>query len=75
MLAKSRQEDISLPPWSSINQILMLTTVLPLEYIIDQKRLNFNVNIPNIENRFLLSYAHSILYAKHLYPNPYSIIL
>ena len=47
---KAVRKIFSLPPWSSINQILMFTSVLPLEYIIDQRRLNFIVNIQNIEN-------------------------
>ena len=49
---KAFRKIFSLPPWSSINQILdnVFTSVLPLEYIIDQRKLNFIVNIQNIEN-------------------------
>ena len=51
---KAVRKIFSLPPWSSINQILVFTSVLPLEYTIDQRRLNFIVNIQNIENERII---------------------
>ena len=51
---KAVRKIFSLPPWSSINQILMFTSVLPLEYIIDQRRLNFIINIQNVENERII---------------------
>ena len=39
-----------LPPWSSVNQILLFTSVLPLEYVIDQRRLNFMSNLTSLSN-------------------------
>ena len=54
LLSKSRQEDIFSSTRSSINQILVFTSVLPLEYIIDQRRLNFIANIQNIENEMMI---------------------
>ena len=51
---KAVRKIFSLPPWSSVNQILVFTSVLPLEYIIDQRRLNFIVNIQNIKNERIL---------------------
>ena len=32
----------------------MFTSVLPLEYIIDQRRLNFIINIQNVENERII---------------------
>ena len=51
---KAVRKIFSLPLWSSINQILVFTSVMPLEYIIDQRQLNFIVNIQNIKNERIL---------------------
>ena len=38
---KAFRKIFGLAPWSSVNQILLFTSVLPQEYLIDQRRLNF----------------------------------
>ena len=47
---KAFRKIFRLPPWSSVNQILLFTSVLPLEYVIDQRRLNFMTNIQSLLN-------------------------
>ena len=47
---KAFRKIFGLPPWSSVNQILLFTSVLPLEYGIDQRRLNFMTNLQSLPN-------------------------
>ena len=47
---KAFRKLFGLAPWSSVNQILLFTSVLPLEYLIDQRRLNFMNNLQSVPN-------------------------
>ena len=44
---KAFRKIFGLPPWSSVDQILLFTSVLPLEYV---RRLNFMTNLQSLPN-------------------------
>ena len=47
---KAFRNIFGLLPWSSVNQILLFMSVLPLEYLIDHRRLNFMTKLQSVPN-------------------------